>query len=320
MAYSADFGQAAEASAVYLTVIPTYMLTALTPGGGTVSVSPLETAYSSNKLVNVTANPAPGWSFLGWQADLTGTSLTSSVVMSRDKTVQALFGTTLSTTTAGNGYTRIHPSSPLYPYGTVVRITAVPGPTRYFGVWGDAASGNTNPLYFAITNLNPTISCLFPSLGANQVSLTVIENGDGRVNVSPRANVYNVGSYVTLTALPNAGQSFLAWTNDAQGTNNPLSVLLDRSEIIEAQFTKRPSLSARPPLEGPTPEGFRFALAGEWLQPYRIDASTNLMDWNSFVVFTNTYGRTQFTDSSANPQGTGTNGGYHRFYRALELR
>jgi len=310
IAYSADFFQAAEAPPIYLTVIPIYALNLISPGGGNITADPPTSPYASNTVVTLTAQPSNGWTFLEWRGDASGANPSVDVTMNRPKTVQAIFGTTLGTTVAGNGAVDVHPALPLYPYGTVARLTAIPQPGNYFGVWGNAASGNTNPLYFAVIGANPVVSSLFGALGANQYALIVIPDGFGKMTVTPRANVYATGAGVSINAVPDPGQEFLGWSGDASGTQNPLLISMTASKTIIATFTRKPSLIVDSPLNGLFEDGFRLTLRGEFGQAYRIDASTNLVGWSPLTTITNIYGTTQFTDETA------TNA-ERRFYRAL---
>jgi hypothetical protein len=231
------------------------------------------------------------------------------LTMNRAKTVQAIFGTTLGTTVAGNGAVSVYPSLPLYPYGTVARLTAIPQAGSYFAVWGNSASGNTNPLYFTMSSAAPTVSSLFATLGVNQQALTVIPDGFGRVAITPRANVYTNGASVSLNAIPDPGQQFLAWGGDAAGTQNPLPISMNTSKTITATFTRKPSLAVAPSLDGLFGDGFRLTLTGEFGAPYAILDSTNLFDWIGVATVTNTYGTIQFTDPAATNLPA-------RFYRA----
>ena len=310
VAYSADFMQSGQAPPINITIIPTYFLSAITPGGGSISINPPGGVYTSNTTVAVTATASNGWAFLSWFGDAFGSSPTTNVVMNRDKIVQAVFGTTLSNTVAGGGSVSQYPTAALYPYGTVVRLTATAQTGNYFFNWGNAASGNTNPLYFTVTSTNATVSSLFAPLSGGQVALTAAPEGFGRVTTSPRANAYAFGIQVQLTATPDSGQTFLGWSGDASGTSNPLLITMDQSKVITGVFTRRPALTATTILDGPSADGFRFSLIGEFGAQYRIDGSANLMDWSPLVVLTNTSGRSQFTD----PAGTSTP---DRFYRAV---
>jgi len=206
----------------------------------------------------------------------------------------------------------VYPALPLYPYGTVARLTAIPQAGSYFAVWGNAASGNTNPLYFTVTSAAPTVSSLFAALGANQHALTVIPDGFGKVTIDPRANSYANGESVSLHAIPDPGQQFRTWSGDASGTQNPLPVSMNASKTITATFTRKPLLSVAAPLGGLFEDGFRLTLMGEFGGEYSILSSTNLWDWLPSGTVTNSYGTAQFTDpAAANLRA--------RFYRALSL-
>ena len=216
-----------------------------------------------------------------------------------------------------NGFTRS--SAPLYPRpslvmalsnfrrrevcilsGTTVRLTGIPQSGNYFGFWGNAATGNTNPLYFTISSPAQTVSSIFGTLPSGQAALTVLINGHGRVNVNPRTNAYATNQLVTLTATPDAGQSFLNWSDDASGTQNPLTVSMTQSKTITANFSNRSLLRTdRTGLEGLLPDGFRFTLVGDPLSACEIFASTNLNSWTSLGILTNVFGEIQFTDTNA---------------------
>jgi hypothetical protein len=291
--------------------IPSYNLVAASSGGGSVSLSPPNGPYLSNTVVTVTATPAKGWSLLEWLGDATGTSTQQTITMSRDKVAQALFGTTLSTTAAGGGSVSVYPTGGLYPYGSSVRLAAQPQAGNYFVIWGNAASGNSNPLYFTINNPTQTISSLFGALNSNQVSLTVFPTGFGQVSATPRANAYQAGTSVKLAAVPDSNQSFLGWAGDASGTDNPLTLSMTTNKTVAAQFTKFPSLIASAGLTGLTPDGFRFLLSGESVAIYQVFSSTDLFVWTTLGILTNQFGTIQFTDSAATNL-------LFRFYRAVE--
>lgn len=312
LAYSADFMQSYELEPRTLLITPAFALTGTTSGGGSVALNPPGGVYLSNTVVSVTAQPASGWTFLQWLGDLDGTNAGTTITLNRNKHVQAVFGTTLNTTVAGSGTVTLDPPGGVYPYGSVVRLMAAPQPGNYFGLWGNAASGNANPLFFTLTNANPTVSSLFAALGGSQAALTVRPEGSGRVTVAPQANVYALNTGVTLTAIPDAGQSFLGWSGDAGGSANPLGLTLSQSKVITAQFSTRPRLTVNGPLAGRVEEGFRFALDGALHGHYQVEVSTNLQNWDLLVTLTNDFGRMQFTDSG------GTNEPV-RFYRAQEL-
>ena len=308
--YSADFSQSEDADPVTIIVLTQHQLATGSSGGGSVMLSPPGGSYVSTQMVTVTAVPAgAGWQFLGWQGDAAGTNPAVSLTMDRDKSAYAVFGTTLSNTVTGNGQIIMDPPGGLYAYGTTVRLTAVPQPGSYFGFWGNAATGNTNPLYFTVTNPAPTVSSIFGSTPANQSSLTVMITGRGRVNESPQGNVFPTSQSVTLTAVPDPGQSFLGWGGDATGTQNPLSVAMNQNRSVTASFTAYQSLrvdAAR--LDGLGAGGFRFTVSGDLGTVSPVYGSSNMISWQLIGWVTNLIGDTSFSDSNAPAAGL-------RFYR-----
>jgi len=308
LGYNADFSQSEEADAVNIVLPPPRALTTSVVGPGTIGLNPPGGLYTNSTVVTVTATPSAGWTFLYWVGDVIGTSPSTSVTMNQDKSVQAVFGTTLSTTVAGNGSVQLNPPGGVYPYGSVIRLTGIPQPGNYFGVWGNAASGTANPLYFTLTNPSPTVSSLFAATPAGQAALTVLINGPGTIHVSPAGNVFATNQSVNITAAPLAGQGFLNWSGDATGTQNPITVAMTQSRVVTANFTNWPVLFADS--QSLTPLGFRLTvLSGPGLV-YQIQGSPNLGTWSNLGVVTNTFGSTQFTD----PAGTNLP---LRFYRAL---
>lgn len=255
IAYNAAFTDSAEAAPINVQISPTYPLTASTPGGGSVGVSPAAYSggnrYVSNTVVTLTATPANGWSFLHWTGDSTATTNATTVLMDRPRAVQAVFGTSLNLFTNGNGQLVLNPATGPYAFGSTVQLTALPAPGAYFFGWAGAASGFSNPLFITATNA-AGITALFGALNASQVSLTVLPNGNGTVSVSPSKNVYTNGETVTLTALPAANQTFTGWSGDASGNLNPLVLALTTSKLITANFAPgsptNPPVITQPPL------------------------------------------------------------------------
>ena len=101
--YSDDFSESEEADSVNIVVLMTYTLTATTPGGGNIIFRSPGGDYLSTNTVTVSATPNTGWQFLYWLGDAAGNNSTVQLTMNSDKTVAAVFGTTLSTTVEGSG-------------------------------------------------------------------------------------------------------------------------------------------------------------------------------------------------------------------------
>lgn len=305
IAYNVDFSRGVTRDPIEIVILPT--LTCLTAGGGSVAAEPAAGDYFSNSLALVTATPAPGWTFLQWLGDADGTNPAVSVSMTRNKTVRAVFGGKFNASVVGGGNLVVDPMASWHPYGSQVRFTAVPTTGNALLFWANAASGETNnPLNFTVTNANQIVTAVFASLGGSQTNnLTVIPTGRGQVLRSPEGSHFQRNSLVTLQAAAEAGQQFLGWSGDTNGSENPLVVTMNSSKVIVATFTRRPRLVG----EGHLEDGFRLTLAGESGDIYKVFQSSDLSTWTLLSRLTNTWGAVQFTDHEAI---TNT----HRAYRA----
>lgn len=68
-------------------------------------------------------------------------------------------------------------------------------------------------------------------------TLTVIVSGSGSVTLDPDGGVYNSGTLVTLTAVPDSGWQFGSWAGDADGSQNPVEIFMDEDKTVSAIFT-----------------------------------------------------------------------------------
>jgi hypothetical protein len=274
-----------------------------------VSIDPPSGPYLSNSTAIVSALPGAGWFFLYWLGDAAGTNPTTTVVVERTSCVEAVFGTEISANTVGAGAIQLSPAMRLFPYGTKIKLTAVPDAGQHFALWANAVSGTNNPSTLIVANPAPSLTGVFAALTAGRVALTVIEEGEGRVVVSPKGSQFPTGTMVSLQAVADPGQEFVSWEGDASGTQNPLLINLNSSKRVTANFTARPLLSLSGCGEGYLPEGFRFSLMGRPELEYVIQATSNLVNWTSIGTVTNPFGRLQFTDRQIGP-------GLYQFYRA----
>jgi hypothetical protein len=290
---------------------PPLTLLAVTAGGGTIAVAPASN-YVQDSTVELTAQPQSGWTFLNWMGDASGTNPQASVTMDRPKEVQAVFGTACNTTVTGQGAVVRNFGTGLVPFGAVVRLTAIPQPGYYLGLWGNAASSQVNPLDFTVTNATPTVSALFAALGANQATLTVLEQGAGVVAREPQLNAYTKGQAVRLTAQPFPGQAFLGWAGDASGTQNPLTVTVTTNQTITATFTHRLGLAIQPWPGATQHRGFLFLLAADEGNTCLVQTSPDLADWQPLTTLTISNSAVQFIDVAVTNHSP-------RFYRG-ELR
>jgi alpha-tubulin suppressor-like RCC1 family protein len=252
IAYDAAYADSAEAAPIRVEIRRTYPLSVSTPGGGSIIVSPAAytngNRYLSDTEVTLTATNFSGWVFMHWKVNgTTNTANPATILIGQSTSVQAIFGAPLNLSIDGSGQVFPNPAGGTYPYGSSLQLTALPVSGNYFFGWGGVASGFQNPLSIQVTN--PLgITALFVTLGANQVSLTVSNHGLGSVAASPFKSVYTRGEPVTLTAQPAMTNVFRGWTGDAAGTTNPLTLVLDASKFVIANFSPvtNPAIARQP--------------------------------------------------------------------------
>jgi NOL1/NOP2/fmu family ribosome biogenesis protein len=310
VAYSADFFDSDEGVPVRIDLPPLHFLSTASTGGGSVSVMPPGPSYIRGESVQLQAQPLEGWTFLEWRGDITGTNPAITIEMTRDKCIQAIFGTTITTTAAGDGRIVLDPPGGLYPWNTPVRLYAVPRTNSYFVLWGNGAAGSTNPLLLAVTEPEIQISSAFYPLASNQVTLTVLPEGEGVVMSQPQTNRYARGQVVQITAMPNEGQTFLGWDGDFQGTEPVANITLNISKFVRARFSQNPRLLLAPCDPSGSGGGYYGALQGSWGAQYQILVSSNLQHWKPVTTLINRFGVSQYIDSSATNRVS-------RFYRAV---
>ena len=243
IAYDADFAQSAEAAPVELVFLDSFAITHSTPGGGGIVFDPFLPAHPSNSIVRVTATNAPGWSFLRWEGDLSGTNPSNALTMDGPKSLRAVFGTPLGTAVTGgaaNGSVILDPTNNVVPFGNTSRLMAIPAAGKYFVRWALAGNPITtltnSPLAFSVTNPAPSLTALFGNLPVGNRSLTLRVEGAGTIARNPAAAYYTNNASVTLTAVPEPGWTLDSWSGDLAGSLNPQVVSFDANKSVTARF------------------------------------------------------------------------------------
>lgn len=120
-------------------------------GQGSVMRSPDQSSYPTDTVVELTAVPAPDWSFFGWSGGATGYANPTTITMDHHKVVIATFlreQTTLSVNVAGPGQGSVSrsPDRATYDKGSTVLLTATPLPGNVFAGWSGDVTALDNPL------------------------------------------------------------------------------------------------------------------------------------------------------------------------------
>ncbi|MDP3582811.1 MAG: InlB B-repeat-containing protein, partial [Ignavibacteria bacterium] len=116
--------------------------------------------------------------------------------------------------------------------GVPVQITATPATGYTFSGWSGDASGSANPLTVIMTGNKNIIA----NYSINAYTLT-IASVNGSVTKNPDQANYNHGATVQLSASPTTGFTFTGWSGDANGSSNPLTVIMDGNKNIIANYS-----------------------------------------------------------------------------------
>jgi uncharacterized repeat protein (TIGR02543 family) len=210
------------------------------PFGGTVTTNPppgvgCPGGWISGTVVDLTALPNPGFAFVNWGGDVSGTTNPTSLVMNGNKTVTASFDQ-VATNTPTNTPTSTPTNTP----------TATP-----------TATATSTPTAVPTKTPRPTPTTMPPPPPGCSL-LETISNPPwgGTIIVSPDPDCgdswYLDDTTVTITAVPGNNYVFSFWTGDASGTNPVISIKMEDNKTVIANFSQIPSTPTHTPTATPT--------------------------------------------------------------------
>ena len=208
--------------------------------------------YDNARVVRLTATPQPGSFFGGWSGHCTGTG-DCTVTMTAARNVSASFTTgsfplTVSKTGAGAGRVVSTPSgvdcgsacAGTFGAGATVVLTANADDSSTFGGWSGACT-NAGATCSVTLDAAKTATATF---NRRTYPLTVSRTGPGLVTADSGgifcggacAANYAAGTTVTLTATPNDGAQFTAWSGACTGALPTCTTTLDAVKNVGATF------------------------------------------------------------------------------------
>ncbi|MEM2129705.1 MAG: M14-type cytosolic carboxypeptidase, partial [Candidatus Bathyarchaeia archaeon] len=205
-----------------------------TNGNGLVTKDPDYANYTYGTSVQLTATAAEGYIFSRWEGDLTGNLNPATIIMTGNKTINAVFVEKtyrLNINIDGSGLVIRNNTGP-YHYGDVVELTAVPSPDWDFAGWSGDITSTDNPVIITITK-DTEVTARF----TGQYALTINVIGAGTVVKSPNKPFYKYGEPVELTAVADPGWTFSGWSGDLSGNENPVTITVTSEKTITATFT-----------------------------------------------------------------------------------
>ncbi len=214
------------------------MLTISTQGEGLVTKSPDDEGqgYKKDVIVQLVANPATGWRFARWEADITGDNPKTSVKMDSDKLVKAVFikqEHPLEIIVEGEGTViqEIVTNKEAYEHGTTVKLTANPATGWSFDHFEGDLAGDTNPATIVIDSAK-SVKAVFKR---NNVQIKVPEDF---ASIQAAINAANDGQ--TIIVSPGTYKENLNFNGKKNLTlvsTNPLDETVVASTIINGNQT-----------------------------------------------------------------------------------
>jgi hypothetical protein len=125
-----------------------------------------------------------------------------------------------------------------YEAGAIVELTARPAPCWEFAGWSGYFESPDQTIEFPLTG-QVTLRAVFTEKKESTLTIEIL--GEGEVLVTPPGDVHPCGTEITLEAVsPEADLpwAFLEWRGDAESTDNPLTIALERDMTITAVFSQ----------------------------------------------------------------------------------
>ena len=147
-----------------------------------------------------------------------------------------ILGYSLTVNYVGHGIVNSLPDRAIYPYGTMVNLTAIADVGWTFSNWSGDLVGSVNPASITMEN-NMTVNATFTeNVYTLLVTINPITGGSVLANIS---GPYHFNDNVTLTPTANIGYSFSGWSgNGTAGVGNTWVVTIAGNMTVTASFTQ----------------------------------------------------------------------------------
>lgn len=212
-----------------------YTVTINPSTGGSVVKEPVKATYVYGEVITFTATADLNWAFVNWSGDLSGSVNPTTLTVTGNHTVSADFALNyfaLSANTIGDGTISKNPDQAVFTHGEIVTVTATADPGWTFAGWSGDLSGNTNPTTITMDSTK-SITATFTQ---NQYTFTIVPPTDGTISIMPEKTSYVYGDVITVTATADSGWTFINWTGDLSGNENPITLEVTGNHTVGAIF------------------------------------------------------------------------------------
>lgn len=218
--------------------------------GGSVELDPPGELVLADSVVVLTAIPNPGFAFDHWSGDLSGTENPIALLMDGPKNVTAHFAHFFEIT-VNTGPTGLTFTADSVEYSGPTTFTWNEGSSHSLCV--DSTQGEEDGMRFRFSSWsdggNRCHDYVVPGQAeeiivhfTKQYCLEIAENPEdaGDVIPTPPGDWYDEGSMTVVEAYPTELYTFLHWSGDLTGSENPDSLLMNGPKSITAHFGNFP--------------------------------------------------------------------------------
>jgi hypothetical protein len=117
--------------------------------------------------------------------------------------------------------------------GSKTTVKAIPDEGFGFSHWSGDATGQANPM-IVLMNKDKSIKANF----VRQYALNISAGPGGTTDPIPGTHLYNTGSKVTITGIPENDYRFSHWSGDIGGKTNPKTITIKAKKSVAANFMK----------------------------------------------------------------------------------
>ena len=229
-----EMTEAREVHAIFS--LNSYSLTVSTSGEGTATGTG---TYNHGDLANITATPATGYSFGGWNGNgvTDANALSTSISMTANTSVSAIFELNAYNLSLSAGTGGTVSESGTHTFGSVVAIEATSNEGYSFNSWYGGTVEDESSFQTNVTiNQNISLSALFE---INQYTLSASTPTGGTISGTGQ---YSYGTIVTVNAIPQSNYIFSHWIGENLEDINASStkMVLDQDYEIAAIFEEKP--------------------------------------------------------------------------------
>ena len=219
-----------------------YWLSTSTNGNGTVTAA--DGWYAADGSTNLTATAGANWHFSGWSGDTNGCGIAGNVItatMTQARSITANFAVDRKTLTVVSEQGGASPGTETADYNTALSQFVTNSPvsggvgTQYVCTAGAVVGNDYTQVSPTNVTLTLTNNAVLTWRWITNVNLTCSAGANG--SISGACNEwYQLGGSVTVTANPANYYRFVAWMGTVNSTSNPLSLTMNQSHFVVAQF------------------------------------------------------------------------------------